>query len=161
MKNGSRKPLKAKDLAKVIKGTNFPEAPSQDPSQRAKHQALAPIPAEAAKDPVAWAEKHIESLAPISAKEMEWTVKFGSDAARYQAARDLLAMKGLTTKPKDNGAIPQAMVFVVGKDQTVTQAGVPVMPWSNAPAKLAPNVDNETDAIIVPETPTSTDKGAK
>lgn len=110
-------------------------------------RSLAPIP-EDIKDPVAWAEKHVEAQAPHAAKEMEWALKFGSDTARYVAARDLLAMKGLTTKPKDTTPIQQAMV--VNFNGPVTPSGMPIMPFMNAePVLPATTVDGTVVASKV------------
>lgn len=114
---------------------------------------MKPVPPEASANPVEWAEKHIESLAPDAAKEIEWTLKFGSDERRYAAARDALAMKGLTTKPKEAANIQQAMVFNV--TGPMTASGAPVMPFSNAPAALT--VDTAKTPVTVNDVPTVQD----
>jgi hypothetical protein len=113
---------------------------------------MEPIP-EGITDPVAWAEKHIESLAPTSAKEIEYALKFGSDRMRYTAAIDSLAMKGLTTKPKEASVIPQAMVF--NFQGPTTAQGVPIMPFSNAQKTL---VDSTATPVTVVEATTDADK---
>lgn len=114
---------------------------------------LDPIPLEeAAKDPVGWAEKHIESLAPEAAKEVEYALKFGSDERRYIAAKDALAMKGLTTKPKEAGTIQQAMVFQFSGP--VSAQGAPIMPFSNAAPTLP--VDTQKTPVTVEVTPAAT-----
>lgn len=97
--------------------------------------ALAPIPDEARQNPTDWAEKHIEQLAPQAAKEMEYALKFGSDTGRYIAARDILAIKGLTTKPKEQAQVPMAVTFNVGGGPT-GPSGAPILPFSNAASKL-------------------------
>lgn len=113
-------------------------------------KALPPIPDEARSgDPVAWAEKHAESLAPDAIKEMEWALKFGSDTARYNAGKDLLAMKGLTTKPKEAGVIPQAMVFV--NMGPTAPSGAPILPFMNAAAALP--LDTAKAPVTVDVTP--------
>lgn len=107
-------------------------------------------------DPVKVADDHLSTLAPIAAKEVEYAMKFGSDTMRYVASRDLLAMKGITTKPKEGGGAPVSMTFMVGS-MPVTAAGVPVMPYSNAAKKLAPGVSNVgstvVDGSVVPSSP--------
>lgn len=112
---------------------------------------MEPIP-EGISDPVAWAEKHIESLAPTFAKEIEYAAKFGSDQMRYNAARDGLAMKGLTTKPKQDGVIPQAMVF--NFSGPTTPHGVPIMPFSNAAKVLPEGAGATIDSTATPVTVT-------
>jgi hypothetical protein len=71
---------------------------------------------------------------------------------RYVAARDALAMKGVTTKPKENQITQQAMVF--NFSGPVSQSGAPILPFSNAaptlPAKLdtvetAPTLQSATN----------------
>lgn len=120
------------------------EAPDGTPKLEARLAILGDIPQEAYKDPVEWAEKHVEKQAPHAAKEMEWALKFGSDERRYTAARDLLAMKGLTTKPKETGAIQQAMV--VNFNGPVTPSGMPILPFMNATPALPAPADGTKDA---------------
>lgn len=92
-------------------------------------------------DPVKVADDHLSTLAPDAAKEVEYAIKFGSDQMRYIASRDLLAMKGITTKPKEVQQAPTAVHFHLG-NLPKTQAGVPILPFSNAAKKLAPGVSN-------------------
>lgn len=101
----------------------------------ARKRMVGEVPPEANADPTGWAEKHIESLAPSAAKEMEYALKFGSDTGRYIAARDILAIKGLTTKPKETSLPPMAVTFNVGGGPT-GPSGAPILPFSNAAAKL-------------------------
>lgn len=110
-----------------------PGPEGQHPLQRVRRErlgALDPVPASAYQDPVKWSEKHIESLLPDAVKEVEYTMKFGSDRARYEASRDILAMRGITTKPKNEAPIQQAMVFQWSGP--ISQQGAPIMPFSNA-----------------------------
>lgn len=111
-----------------------------------------PVP-QGLADPVGWAEKHAEQLAPDAIKEVEYAMKFGSDERRYIAARDILAMKGLTTKPKEQANIQQAMVFNV--TGPMTASGAPVMPFSNAAPALAPGVQTVAPAAQPVTTETS------
>lgn len=159
MKNGSSKSSKtpaAKPKVEVVDVMKAPlvphhEAPQSAPAMRGQHlKALEPIPEEAAADPVGWADKHIESLAPASAKELEWALYFGSDQTRREVARDLLAMKGITTKPKEQQAPVQAVILNLGLP--VAASGAPVLPFSNAPA-----LDAGTTTVTVAPTPTTTE----
>lgn len=100
----------------------------------ARKRMVGEVPPEANADPTGWAEKHIESLAPSAAKEMEYALKFGSDTGRYIAARDILAIKGLTTKPKETNLPPMAVTFNV--NGPTAPSGAPILPFSNAAAKL-------------------------
>ena len=100
-------------------------------------------------DPVKVAEDHARTLAPGAVKELEYLSKFGSDQMRYLVNKDLLAMSGLTTKPKDNNGPPVTMNFHVG-DLPVTKTGVPIMPFSNAAKKLAATVDSTATPVTVP-----------
>lgn len=144
MKRGSKKsPAKHHDVTTAVVKAPHPEVtPSGYGREGAHLKSLAPIPAEAAAAPVEWAEKHAESLAPAAMKEMEWALKFGSDSSRYTAAKDLLAFKGLTTKPKEQAVIPQAMVF--NFTGPVGASGAPVLPFMNAPV-----LDAGPTAVIV------------
>lgn len=99
-----------------------------------RDKMLPAVPTDVA-NPVEWADKHLESLAPEAAREVEWALKFGSDTARYVAARDVLATKGITTKPKDTGPTQQAMVF--NFTGPVSPSGAPVLPFSNAQTVIA------------------------
>lgn len=140
-KNGSQPSPLVRDISAI---------PS--PKARQHHRSLAPIPEEAAKNPMDWAEKHIESMAPVAAKELEWALKFGSDTMRYNAAKDMLAMKGLTTKPKETGTIPQAMVFINVNGNM--PGGAPAMPFMNAaPVVAAPALDAPKTPVTVPNAP--------
>lgn len=152
-KTGSKE--SAGDVTDALAKSRHPEAPE---TQGAHLKALAPIPPEARTvDPVAWAEKHVESLAPDAAKELEWALKFGSDTARYTAAKDMLAMKGLTTKPKEQGTIQQAMVFnFVGP---TSAAGAPLLPFMNAAPALP--VDTAAEPVTVEKAPTEKPKERK
>lgn len=72
-------------------------------------RALKPIPEHAADAPVEWADKHLESLVPLAAKEKEWQLKFGNDAARDKVASELLAMRSISAK-KDAGTNIPAVI---------------------------------------------------
>jgi hypothetical protein len=67
--------------------------------------SLEPIPSDI-KDPIKWADDHIQTLAPQAAKELEWQLKFGSDQARREVARELLAMKGISSKREAGASVP-------------------------------------------------------
>jgi hypothetical protein len=158
MKNGSSK------SSKTVIGKKKPQVEAVDvvdtdlvphreapppPATVGQHlKALDPVPPEAAADPVGWADKHIESLAPASAKELEWALYFGSDQTRREVARDLLAMKGITTKPKETAAPIQAVVLNLGLP--VAASGAPVLPFSNAPALDAASTTVTVDATKEP-----------
>lgn len=88
------------------------------------------------EDPVTKAEEHVRTLAPGAVKELEYLAKFGSDQMRYLVNKDLLAIAGLSTKPKDSYQAPVSMTFNVGSLPS-TPAGVPILPFSNAAKKLA------------------------
>lgn len=89
-------------------------------------------------DPVKVAQDHIATLAPAAAKEIEYAVKFGSDQMRYLASRDVMAMNGVTTKPKESGGAPVSMTFMAGS-LPIGPTGIPIMPFSNAARRLASN----------------------
>lgn len=146
MKNGSRKSSKTPsgDIDDVTDAAliRHREAPKGERRDGHHLNALKPIPKEAHDKPIEWAEKHIESLAPHAAKELEWALKFGSDHARREVARDLLAMKGITTKPKESGLPTQAVVLNLGLPAAPN--GAPALPFSNAPRALdSATVDGE------------------
>lgn len=121
-------------------------------------RALDPIPKEAHDDPLGWSEKHIESLAPASVKELEWSLYFGSEEARRNTAKDLLAMKGITTKPKDAAPVQQAVILNLGLP--LAPNGVPVLPFSNAQAAPSAPLDTATaDAHTDTKAPATDPKG--
>lgn len=86
------------------------------------------------EDPVTAAENHVRTLAPGAVKELEYLAKFGSDNMRYLVNKDLLAIAGLSTKPKESYMPPVSMTFNVGNLPS-TPAGVPILPFSNAGRK--------------------------
>lgn len=110
---------------------------------------MEPIPDEAREKPSEWASSHIESLQPEAAKEIEYALKFGSDQLRYIAARDALAMKGLTTKPKEANLPANTMTF--NFNGPVSSKGAPLLPFMSATKKLA--VDNEKAPVIIDAEP--------
>jgi hypothetical protein len=147
MKNGSRKSsvpkVKVQDLADIKAP---PKRRPKDSHAIGKSTALAP-PQEALENPAKWSEEHLTSLMPRAVKRMEYTLMFGSDALAYQASKDILAIKGLTTKPQNQGLPPQAMVFNFGGP--VTPSGVPVLPFSNATARLPAPLTAPDDVVTV------------
>lgn len=88
------------------------------------------VPKEWAASPVDSARKHIESLAGDAAKEAEYAVRFGNDKLRWDVARDILAMNGITTKEK--AAMPAPPMIFVTASVPMTRQGAPVLPFSNA-----------------------------
>ncbi len=172
MKNGSGKSKsKTKDVTAMTK-TKHREAPpvaKDDHLTFRQYEAkdvgvrramVGAVPDEARADPIKWAEKHIDSIAPDAAKEGEFNLKFGSDKMRYEAARDVLAMKGMTTRPKDGPTVQQAMVFQFSGP--VSASGAPIMPFSNAAPLPAGTPSAPVDAaptpVTVDATPTKDDK---
>ncbi len=147
------------DLASVPRrpGPGKGGAALQEPHviRNGRRALMDPIPESAAQDPMGFAEKHIESLAPEAAKEIEYALKFGSDERRYTAAKDALAMKGLTTKPKEAAVIPQAMVFQF--NGPVSPQGVPILPFSNAAPALPAEVDTAPGAVTIDAAPAKKD----
>lgn len=85
---------------------------------------LAPLPKDI-QDPVGWADKHLERLVPLAAKEKEWQLKFGSDAARDRVASELLAIRGLGPK-KDTAVTVQPVINLISAPS----------PWARAKPAL-------------------------
>lgn len=78
-----------------------------------RREELAPIPAEAYKDPIGWADKHVETLVPQSVKEVEYALKFGDNRTRLQIGLEILAMKGISSKTNAPPPVPPAVNLTI------------------------------------------------
>lgn len=75
--------------------------------------ALAPIPESAYDNPVEWATKHLEKQIPLSAKELEWQLKFGSAKVRKEIAIEMLAFKGISNRGPNTGQVIPAIQLIM------------------------------------------------
>ncbi len=82
-------------------------------------KTLAPIPKDIV-DPVEWASKHLESLIPQSAKELEWVLKFGDAKSRKEVALELLSFKGIAKKNENTNQVVPAIQLIMNSP----------LPWS-------------------------------
>lgn len=119
-----------------IKDVKLADVTPSDASMSGSHlRALDPLPGDIS-DPVGWADKHLEQLVPLAAKEKEWQLKFGSDAARDRVASELLAMRSLGPK-KDTNVTIQPVINLIQAPS----------PWAKARPQLPQGVT--VDAQVV------------
>lgn len=88
--------MSIKDVAKAK--AKKPKSQLKKAEEVNRRDELAPIPDEAHKDPVKWAEAHVTTLVPQATKEVEYALKFGDNKTRLQIGLEILAMKGISSK---------------------------------------------------------------
>lgn len=76
--------------------------------------ALKPIPKEASEDPIGWAQRHLETLYPVAAKELEWQLSYGTASQRADAMKELLSAKNLVGRQANTsqGVVPPITLVV-------------------------------------------------
>lgn len=97
-----------------------------------RFRQLDAIPEEAAKDPVGYAERHMESLIPHAAKELEWQLKFGDAKTRKEISLEMLAFKGISNRGPNTGQVVPAIQLIMNGAIPWSQS----LPPSNNPPTL-------------------------
>lgn len=121
---------------------------TQEPLTHLKQ--LDPIPSDAHTSPVTWADKHIESLVPQSAKEIEYGLKFGDAKTRLNLALEIMAMKGISSKGPQVGQVVPAI-------QLIMPAGT-TLPWEQAKLGATPKVPELIEGeVVAPKAETKND----
>lgn len=140
----------------TLKGKKQTKHRGADKKSRMKEEVgghlrqLEPIPYDAHSNPVNWADKHMESLVPQSAKEIEYGLKFGDAKTRLNLALEIMAMKGISSKGPQVGQVVPAI-------QLIMPAGT-TLPWEQAKLGASPKVPELIEGeVVVPKAETKND----